>query len=216
MDRVVLGQMQNPVRGILHGSAALVSVAGLFVLVVRAHGTGTTLATVIYGLALTAMYLTSALYHSVPWSRRWSLRLQKLDHTLIYALVAATFTVLAVGVGVGRLVVAGLVGIWVLVALGLAKELLGDRFRGTLLLLQFIAVAGVLPALVVTLSNMDTVAAVLTVAGGAFYIVGAALFVNDVPRLAPRVFSHHEFFHVVVIISSVAHFVSVWRVVAPS
>lgn len=215
MDRVVLGQMQNPVRGILHGSAALVSTAGLFVLVVRAHGAGTTLAAVIYGLTLAAMYLTSALYHSVPWPGRWKLRMQKLDHTLIYALVAATFTVLAVGVGVGRLVVAGLVGIWVMVALGLAKELLDDRFRGTLLLLQFIAVAGVLPALVVTLSNMDAAAAVLTVAGGASYIVGAALFVNDVPRLAPRVFSHHEFFHIVVIISSIAHFVAVWRVVAP-
>ena len=210
----MLGRMHNPVRGILHGSAALVSVAGLFVLVVRAHGAGTTLATVLYGLTLTAMYMTSALYHSVPWPRRWKLRLQKLDHTFIYALVAATFTVLAVGVGVGRLVVAGLVGIWIMVALGLAKELLDDRFRGTLLLLQFIAVAGVLPALVVTLRDMDTAAAVLTVAGGASYIVGAALFVNDVPRLAPRVFSHHEIFHVVVVVSSIAHFVAVWMVVA--
>lgn len=206
--------MQNPVRGVLHGSAALVSVAGLIVLLVRAHGAGTTLAAAIYGLTLTAMYLTSALYHSVPWPGRWKLRFQKLDHTFIYALVAATFTVLAVGVGVGRVVVGGLVGIWVMVALGIAKELFDDRLRRTLLPLHFIAVAAVLPALLITVSKMDTAAAVLTLAGGASYIIGAALFVKDVPRLAPRVFSHHEFFHVVVIISSVTHFIAVWRVVS--
>ena len=66
MDRVVLGHMQNPVRGILHGTAALVSVAGLIALVARSNGAGTTLAAAIYGATLIAMYVTSALYHSVP------------------------------------------------------------------------------------------------------------------------------------------------------
>lgn len=98
--------------------------------------------------------------------------------------------------------------------MGIAKELFDDRLRRTLLPLHFIAVAAVLPALLITVSKMDTAAAVLTLAGGASYIIGAALFVKDVPRLAPRVFSHHEFFHVVVIISSVTHFIAVWRVVS--
>ena len=213
MDRMALGRMQNPVRGILHGSAAVVSVGGLVVLVVRSRGAGTTLAAAIYGLTLIAMYLTSALYHSVPWQGRWKLRFQKLDHTFIYALVAATFTVLAVGVAVSGAVVGGLVGIWILVALGIAKELLDDRLRRTLLPIQFIAVASVLPALWLTFRGMDASAAVLTLVGGACYIVGAFLFVNDVPRLSPRVFSHHEFFHVVVIVASILHFMAVWRVV---
>jgi hemolysin III len=214
MDRVALGPMQNPVRGILHGSAALVSVGGMVALVARSNGVATTTAAAIYGACLISMYLTSAVYHSVPWREEWKLRLQKLDHTFIYALVAATFTVLAIGVGVGWVVVGGLIGIWTLVALGLAKELLADRLRPTLLPFQFLAVAGVLPALWLTLRGMDATAVVLTLAGGASYIIGAALFVNDIPRIAPRVFSHHEFFHVVVIISSIMHFGAAWNVVA--
>lgn len=43
-NRVVLGRIQNPVRGILHGTAALVSAAGLIALVARSNGAGTTLA----------------------------------------------------------------------------------------------------------------------------------------------------------------------------
>jgi len=70
------------------------------------------------------------------------------------------------------------------------------------------------PALLVTLTRMDTPTAILTVAGGACYLLGAYLFVNDRPRLAPRVFSHHEFFHVMVIVSSLVHFLAVWRVVS--
>jgi hemolysin III len=64
-----------------------------------------------------------------------------------------------------------------------------------------------------TLIAIDTAAAIMTVVGGAVYLVGVYLFVNDRPRLFPRVFSHHEFFHVMVVIASVIHFMAIWRVV---
>ena len=118
MDRVALGRMQNPVRGFLHGTAAVVSVGAMVALVSKSDQAGETAASTIYGLSLVVMYATSALYHSIPWQPGWKLRFQKLDHTFIYALVAATFTALAVGVGEGPWLIVGLVGIWTLVALG--------------------------------------------------------------------------------------------------
>lgn len=206
--------MQNPVRGLLHGSAAIVSVGGLVALLARSDGAGVTVASAIYGVALIVMYMASALYHSVPWQSGWKLRFQKLDHTFIYTLVAATFSVLAVGVAEGPWVIGGLVGVWSLVAFGLGRELVDGPMRRVLLKLQFVSVAIALPALWLTLVSMDAPAAVLTVAGGTCYLLGVLLFVNDRPRLAPRVFSHHEFFHVVVIVSSAIHFLAVWRVVS--
>lgn len=213
MERFALGRMQNPVRGFLHGSAAVVSVAGMVALLARSERAGTTVVIAVYGLALIVMYTTSALYHSIPWQAEWKRRFQQLDHTFIYALVAATFSALAVSVGQGLWMVVGLVGIWSLVALGLGRELIHGRWRRLLLPLQFIVVAVTLPALWLTLVRMDAPAATLTVVGGACYLIGVFLFVNDRPRLAPRVFSHHEFFHVVVIVSSLLHYLAVWRVV---
>jgi hemolysin III len=213
MDRFVLGRMQNPVRGFLHGSAAVVSVVGMVALLTRSDRAGTTLAIAVYGLALIVMYSTSAMYHSIPWQASWKRRFQQLDHTFIYALVAATFSALAVSVGQGPWLVVGLVGIWSLVALGLVKELIQGPGRRLVFPLQIVVVAVTLPALWLTLVRMDTPAATLTVVGGACYLLGAFLFVNDRPRLAPRVFSHHEFFHVVVIVSSLLHYLAVWRVV---
>jgi hemolysin III len=70
-----------------------------------------------------------------------------------------------------------------------------------------------LAPLLSTLVAIDTPAAIMTVIGGAVYLVGVFLFVNDRPRLSPRVFSHHEFFHVMVIIASALHFIAIWRVI---
>lgn len=206
--------MQNPVRGLLHGTAALVSVAGLIALIVRSNGVVSTVASSVYGVTLIAMYSTSALYHSVPWQPTWKSRFQSLDHTLIYALVAGTFTPLVVGVGETVWIVLGLSGVWTLVALGFGRELVRGPWRRVLLPLQFLAVGVALAPMWVTLVRIDTSAAVLTLVGGVIYLLGVLLFVNDRPRLAPRVFSHHEFFHVVVIIASVLHFLAVWRVIS--
>lgn len=215
MDRVELGRMQNPVRGFLHGSAAVVSIVGLVALLVRSDGTQMIVVSAIYGMTLTAMYLTSALYHSVPWRQTWKARFQKLDHTFIYALVAATFTPLVVGAADSVWVVAiGLTGVWGLVALGLTRELVTGPASKTILPLQFLAVGVTLAPLWVTLATMDTITAALTVGGGVIYLVGVFLFVKGWPRLAPRIFSHHEVWHIVVIVASIVHFAAVWRVIS--
>lgn len=208
--------MQNPVRGFLHGTAAVVSIAGLIALVARSKGLGMTAASTVYGVTLIAMYSTSALYHSMPWQPVWKARLQRLDHTFIYALVAATFTPLMIGSGEPVWIVLGISGVWTLAALGLSQELIHGPLRRVLLPLQFIAVALTLGPLWVTLVGIGTPAAVLTMVGGLLYLIGVLLFVNDRPRLAPRIFSHHEFFHVVVVLASILHFLAVWIVISPS
>lgn len=213
LERATLRRMQNPVRGLLHGSAAVASVAGLVVLLDRSDEPHL-LPSAVYGLALTIMYTTSALYHSVPWgagSKQW---LQRLDHASIYALVAATFTLMADGVSQGRWVTIGVGSVWCLLILGVGRELVSGRKRWVLLTVQVVAVGFALPALWLTLEGMDGPTMILTLAGGAWYLIGVLLFVNGVPRLQPRVFSHHEFFHVMVIVASGLHFLAVWRVVS--
>ncbi|MFZ0013047.1 MAG: hemolysin III family protein [Acidimicrobiia bacterium] len=67
-----------------------------------------------------------------------------------------------------------------------------------------------------TVVGIDTVASALMIVGGVVYLLGVVFFINGRPRLAPRVFSHHEIWHVVVIVASVVHFVAVWRVISVS
>jgi hemolysin III len=213
MATTQLGRMQHPVRGFLHGVAAIVAAVGLVAMLVRSTSPGMTIAGTVYGVALVAMYATSATYHSVPWGPDWKARLQILDHTFIYVLVAATFTPLLLATNPGMSLIIGLVGIWTVAALGLAREIVSSRLRRTIMPLQFLAASLVLFPTWTMLTSLDTAAVVLTLAGSATYILGTWLFVNDRPRLAPSVFSHHEFFHVLVIVASVLHFIAVWSVI---
>jgi hemolysin III len=208
-----IGRMQNPVRGILHGTSAVVSVVGLVALLGSGLSGGLMVAVAIYGLSLIALYTTSSLYHSVPWREVWKGRLQRLDHMMIYVLVAGSFTPFLVAAVSGTWLVVGLAGIWGLTAVGLAREvwLLKGRsiFVAQLLLGALCAVP-----LFLIITTLDATTSSLVVAGGVTYLVGVAMFARHWPRLLPGVFSHHELFHVFVVSASIAHFIGVWRVVS--
>jgi hemolysin III len=171
---------------------------------------------VVYGLALISLYAISSLYHSVPWRQSWKARFQRLDHTMIYVLVAATFTPLLVAAVDGLWVAVGLAGGWGLAALGLAREFwLAPGGRGLLLTQMLIGSLCLVP-LGLTLLSLDVSTSLLVVVGGVVYLAGLVMFVNDWPSLVPGVFSHHETFHVLVILASISHFIAIWRVVGVS
>jgi len=82
-------------NAITHGIAILLSIAGLAVLVgfACANGAGakTVTAVSIYGLSMFLLYTASTLYHSIPISRAKRI-LQNLDHSMIYVLIAGSYT----------------------------------------------------------------------------------------------------------------------------
>ena len=130
MQRATLGAMQNPVRGFLHGSAALASVAGLVVMIVQTvNDRPRMLSMIVFGVSLIALYTTSALYHSIAWNERWKTRMQRVDHSMILLLVAGSFTPFAWNLLEGGWRVATLVVMWSAFALGTLERVLLYRAR---------------------------------------------------------------------------------------
>lgn len=209
--------MQNPVRGFLHGGAALFSVAGLITLVVRtARDTTRMWSMVVFGVSLIALYTTSSLYHSVPWKETWKPRMQRLDHSMILVLVAGSWTPLAVNVLEGRWRVATLSIVWGLALVGIAQKIFFPNVRVwfsiTLAMVMGWFALVPLPQL---FRNLAIGAVVLMFVSGAFYTVGMVAFATKRPRLFPRLFSYHEVFHVLVVAGSVTHFILLMLYVVP-
>ena len=210
-DRMRLGKMTNPVRGFLNGSAAALSILGALLLVLLTPGAaGRRLSLFVFGMSLVAMFTTSSLYHSVPWRDIWKGRMQKLDHTMIYVLVAGTMTPIAVIVLDGWL--RGLtLGIqWGIVVLGAAHKTFSRKpkhwtsvamatTQGWLALFVLWPLAQRLP----------WTALLLIALGGVLYTVGMVFLVTGRPRLWPRVFSYHEAFHVLVVAAAALHFAAI-------
>lgn len=216
MDRIALGRMQNPIRGLLHGSAALVSVVGVIALVGSARGAGKASVAIIYGITLIGVFTTSTLYHCMPWSETWKDRFQRLDHSWIYALVAATFTVFLVGTLEGPVMGIGIFLIWGIGILGALKEVLPRTRTKWTLMIQLQFGAALMAPLWVMLGVMQPRLLGLTVAGSIAYLIGMLMMIRHWPQLAPRIFSYHEVFHIIVIAAALTHFLAVLEVISPA
>jgi hemolysin III len=216
MERISFGRIQNPIRGLLHGSAALIALVAVIALISSADGAGRVSVAIIYGVALVGVFITSTLYHCLPWSTVWKARFQRLDHTWIYALVAATFTALLVGSVEGPPVGIGTALIWGIAALGALKEFRPRTRNRWTLLLQIALGAGLVAPLILMLSRMEQRMMTLTIAGSIAYLGGMLMMIRHWPRLLPRIFSYHEVFHVIVIGAAITHFLAVRELIAPA
>src|SRR3989442_902785 len=99
-------------RGVLHQWAFFVSVPCGAGLILAASAGRARLSAAIYAVAVSALLGTSALYHRVTWrpaARRW---MRRLDHSMIFVLIAGTYTPVALLALRGSLASAILVVLW--------------------------------------------------------------------------------------------------------
>ena len=214
--RLTLGRMQNPIRGFLHGTAAIASIVGGVALWVGGSGDlPRQMALLVFAVSLVALYTASSLYHSIPWRRVWKERMQRVDHSMIYVLIAGSYTPVAWIVLDGWPRCAALGMAWGIAVLGILQKMflpkVGEWFSITLQTTQgWLA----LPLLVPLAQRLPAPALRLTVLGGLLYTVGMVFLVTERPRLWPRVFSHHELFHVFVVAGSASHYLMMLQYLA--
>ena len=216
-SRMMLGKMHNPVRGFMDATAALASVVALVVLIVlTTDDTPRMVSMIVYALSLTALYTTSLLYHSIPWRPEWKQRMQRMDHSMIFLLVAGSFTPIAFNVLDGAWRVSVLAVVWSVAIVGVTQKIIWPKVRSwfSITLQTTLGWFAVVP-FVELVRRLSGGALILISAGGILYTSGMVLFTMKRPRLAPRVFSYHEVWHVLVISASVLHFLAVLIYVVP-
>ncbi|HUG31516.1 MAG TPA: hemolysin III family protein [Acidimicrobiia bacterium] len=218
MERMTLARMQNPVRGFLHGSAAVAALAGTVYLVARTwENTAALIGSVVFGVALLVMYTVSTLYHSVPWSGVWKRRLQRIDHSMIYLVVAGTVTPIAIASLDGSAVWWCLGLVWGIAIVGIVLKLvLPSVSTGLSVTLQTIMGWTVLFWIPRIWDSLGAGAIVFIGIGGLCYTAGTVFFMTKRPKLFPRTFSYHELFHVFVVLASVFHFMAVALYAVPA
>jgi len=190
----IAAMLRPRLRGRLHQAAALASIGGLIWLILDAHSATGLVAAWVYGLSTVALYATSSSYHIYARSPRARRVMQRMDHSMIYVLIAGSFTpvcLLALN-GSFRWVVLGLVWVGALTGVLMAALAL-DRFPrlswSLYLVLGWAAVLAV-PAL----ADRPALLALAGV-GGILYTVGAILFALHRPRPVAVWFGYHEFWH---------------------
>jgi hemolysin III len=206
----LLTRFKDPVSGLTHLGGAIFSIVGLVVLIRYAERFGTVkhiVAFAIFGVALILLYTASALYHLLDVPEKISTLLRRIDHMMIYVLIAGTYTPVCVIGLTGDWGLSMLVTVWALAAAGIIMTVVwfgAPRWLTTAvyLLMGWLVVFAFYPLIYALPVGAITWLAI----GGLLYTVGAVVYGCKWPKINGQWFGFHEIFHLFVIAGSMGHF----------
>lgn len=212
MPRLFL-KAREPFSSYSHFIGAVLSGAGLGCMLLRMFLTGATGVTIfsvtLFCLSLIALYSASSIYHFSGRGESVLRVLKKLDHSMIYVLIAGSYTPIVLKFMAYPKAFYFVGVIWAIALFGIAVKLLwidAPRFLGTILYL-------LLGWAIVTdfgvVLSMPTPAIVLLAAGGISYTIGGLIYIAKHPNLSPVV-GFHELFHLFVLAGSICHYFMVF------
>jgi hemolysin III len=209
------GSQRPLLRGVSHLGAAIAATAGAAWLLVIADSPTAYVGGAIFAASLILLYGISASYHSFYWSPTPRRILRRLDHAMIFVLIAGTYTPLCLKVslawGIPILsVVWGIAGAGVLLRLA---WLGGPRWLRVTLYVALGWLALIAASEII--EEFAFAALLLMVLGGALYTLGGAVYAAGRPDPWPRVFGYHEVFHLLVIAGSAVHYSLIAAFVLP-
>jgi hemolysin III len=165
----------------------------------------------IFGLSQIALYTASTLYHSLPLSPAGVARLRRIDHMMVFVLIAGTYTpicLVALRGGWGW----SLFGVVWGIALG--GLIIKTRWMHAPKLLStalYLAMGwAVVVAAPVLFDRLPVGAVAWLLAGGIIYSIGAVIYALKRPNLIPGVFDAHALWHLFVLAGSACFF---WMIV---
>jgi hemolysin III len=207
--------IREPINGLTHLAGALLSFAGLLALVIKASlTTGSALAitaVAIFGISMILLYSASATYHMVISKDRVIAFLRKIDHSMIFVLIAGTYTPFCL------ISLNGVTG-WAMFAIisiaavsGILFKMIWFKSPRWLSTSIYILMGWMVIFVVSPLSSVLNPAGIFwLVTGGIMYTIGGVIYALKPGILRTKYLGFHEIFHIFIMLGSLAHFVSVY------
>ncbi len=168
---------------------------------------------ILFGCSLVALYAASSIYHFFNGSGRKLLVLRKLDHAMIYVLIAGTYTPVLLKYLSGLESWIFTIAIWVCALLGIVIKLCWFSAPRWLQTVLYIAMGWAILFDISIFQSMSGIAVFLLAAGGLSYTIGGVIYILKKPNISAA-FGFHELFHIFVLLGSLFHFFMIFFYVA--
>ena len=202
-------------RGVLHSWAFFASIPAGVLLILAATGAASRTAAAIYTGTLLLVFGTSSAYHRLAQSYRSRQIMQRLDHSMIYLLIAGTYAPICLVALPLRWGIPLLASVTAAGVLGMVIKLLPIRRLQWLGYALYPIMGWAAIAAAPALGRYLTVGQLaLIVAGGIAYSVGFPVLLLRRPDPWPRSFGYHEVWHGFTVLAAVLHFGAVVSVLA--
>jgi hemolysin III len=209
--------LKDPFSGLSHLIGAILSLTGGLALVIPLYHRGEmvkvySFATFSAGLIL--LYSASAAYHLAVLDTKGNTILRRIDHMMIYILIAATYTPICL-IALPKVWGWSLFGvIWAMALGGVILTLFViNKPRWTTVAIYLIMGWMALLAFVPLLQTVPPTGIFWIVLGGAFYSLGAIVYARKQPDPYPGIFGFHEVWHLFVMAGSLCHYLAMFTTI---
>lgn len=207
-------KIKDPMSALTHFIGALLSLVAVTSLVMKAYYMENTLymlAFGIFGTSLVLLYSASTIYHIVARPKKISKLLKRVDHMMIFVLIAGTYTpvcLIPLDAASGNTTgVTILTVVWCVAILGIFMKIVwinAPRWLSTAqyILMGWIAIFAIMPLF----ETMNLEGFVWLIVGGVVYTIGGLIYATKWPKLNFKWFGFHEVFHLFVLGGSLCHY----------
>ncbi|EKE06741.1 MAG: hypothetical protein ACD_18C00291G0005 [uncultured bacterium] len=200
----------EPLSALTHFLGLLLSIVGLVLMVVFAALKDKNVEVIglsIFGSSLILAYSASFIYHIFAKEHKVKKTLQKIDHAMIFVLIAGTYTPVCISMPNKALGWSIFGIIWGLAILGIIIKIVEIKIPGWLSTIIYLAIGWFITIAIVPLINWLGLTAVLwLIAGGLAYSLGTIFFALENYVKRNRWWGMHEIFHLFVMLGSFCHF----------
>ena len=209
---------REPINGFTHLGGAVISFVGLLALVIKTTLNEPSIvniaAVIVFGISLILLYSASATYHLVMASDIVIAFLRKIDHSMIFILIAgsyAPYCLIGLGgvVGWSMFIIIACIGIC-----GVLFKMIWFKCPRWISTTIYIGMGWMALFIVVPLYNAIPKEGLFLLAlGGIFYTIGAVIYGLKPKSLKFKHLGFHEIFHIFILLGSVCHYISVFQYV---
>ena len=211
----MLSKFREPISSLTHLVGAFLSAIGLILLIKYSLDTTNVYNAIIlavFGISSILLYSASSTYHKSTSSKKVIKVLRRVDHSMIYVLIAGTYTPICLIALKGTIGTILFLVIWILALIGIVLKIVwfdAPRWLSTgfYILMGWISIIAIVPIIkAISLGGF-----MWLLAGGLFYTIGGVIYATKRPKINLKLFGFHEIFHIFIMLGSLCHYILMFK-----
>lgn len=211
--------LKEPGSAITHFIGMMMAAFAAVPLIMKAMSDGRTviISCIIFAGSMILLYGASTVYHSVDKGEKINKILKKLDHAMIFILIAGSYTPICLLIIRGKTGLILLTLVWFVAMVGIVFKMCWVTCPKWLSSVMYIAMGWMcVLAFTPLINNTSLTQLVWLLLGGVIYTVGGIVYAIKTPAVQAfnqrhEFFGTHEIFHVLVMLGSICHFIMIYN-----
>lgn len=207
--------LREPVNGLTHLVGAVLSLFALIAMIIKSTMRGSSIVTIMsvifFGVSMILLYSASATYHSVIAKDSVIKILKRLDHSMIFLLIAGSYAPFCLVALHGKIGMNLFLAVTICAVLGIIFKICWVTCPRWLSSFMYIGIGWFAIFAIYPMSKVLPVAAlVYLVLGGVMYTIGGVIYALKTEKIRIGVFGRHEIFHLFIMAGTLCHFICVF------